>query len=174
VLCELTIHVTGHRSDLVIGLVEESVVGEKKVNVVGPSVETVTGPHAVSLAEGHMLPSNESAVAIQALFLTGARGAAHDDFGAAVLAYRRARDLYRGEAHGGALSPASWGRGGGFGMAIEAGNAAAAPARHASTFAEAVTMLAELLDKLGLGPQAAHLRGLLEAPICAGAGARRC
>jgi tetratricopeptide (TPR) repeat protein len=222
---------------------------------------------AVSLAEGHMLASNETAVAIQALFLTGARGAAHDDFGAAVLAYRRARDLCRDEglrdhesaaafALGGAylaagsrpMAQATFGeaalsaaraalwivacqaklgeagvswmqrefaraasayaeaaalaeraesaplhiearrmeglchlrRGAeeeailAFRMAIEAGNAAEAPARRASTFAEAVTMLAELLDERGLGPQAAHLRGLLEAPICAGVGARRC
>ena len=59
-----------------------------------------------------------------------------------------------------------------FRKAIAAGTAAEAPARRASTWAEAVTTLADLLDQGGLRPQAAHLRALLEAPAPEGAGAR--
>lgn len=46
--------------------------------------------------------------------------------------------------------------------AIDAGTQADEPARRASTFREVVETLANLLDKRGLRPQAAHLRGLLD------------
>ncbi|EYF02226.1 hypothetical protein [Chondromyces apiculatus] len=58
----------------------------------GPSV--ASGQRAgVGQAPGREAVKPETAAALQALFLKGARGAAKNDFGAAVAAYRSARDL---------------------------------------------------------------------------------
>lgn len=54
--------------------------------------------------------------------------------------------------------------------AVDAGTQADEPARRASTFPEVVEVLADLLEKRGLRPQAAHLRTLL-AGTAPGAGA---
>lgn len=56
--------------------------------------------------------------------------------------------------------------------AIDAGGALDAPARRASTFREVVTSLAEVLDRRGLRPQAAHLRSLLDSDGSGAAGVR--
>lgn len=224
-----------------------------------PPGPTLSPPQqaAFEQATGRKLPKPETAAAIQALFLKGARAAAKNDSKATIEAYRRARDLCHNEglaveeaaaafALGGAylaagtrpMAQATYGQAAllaaqekqwsvacqaklgeagvgwmerDFGRAarayaeaaalaergeiaplriealrmeglchqhrgaeaeaiqswrkaIDAGTSADEPARHASTFREVVTDLANLLERRGLRPQAVHLRALLDAP----------
>jgi len=69
---------------------------------------------AIEQATGRKIPKPETAAAIRALFLNGARAAAKNDFQSAAVAYRRARDLCHDERLGAEETAAAFALGGAY------------------------------------------------------------